>query len=215
MSALLRRILRPEPLAETIVGLYELPMAYPSIRWRQIRPTPPASDPNGAAGQREREEWLARTAILLIEDQLPLLPAELRARTIARIDEFVDYRMTWDKFRQQSPPRDEGGLLLAELEVRIVAGRPPRIEVRLKQHERSRSPFTILATVLDNFTSDSIRLMAPAVQSWACVWLTYLIRWYEAGGTGALKGRASNHPRFFITGGLPDERDFPGEANSG
>lgn len=215
MSALLRRILRPEPLAETIVTLYELPLAYPSVRWRQVRPIPPTGEPISSDKQREREEWLARTAILLVEDQLPLLPAELRARTIARIDEFVDYRMTWDKFRRQTPPREEGGLLLATLEVTIRAGRPPRLEARLKQHQRNRSPFTILATILDNFTSDSIRLMTPLAQSWACVWLTYLIRWYEAAGTSGLKGRASNHPRFFITAGLPDERDFPSAAGIG
>lgn len=209
MSALIRRVLRPEPLAETIVSLYELPMAYPSVRWRQVRPAPPTGQAPDAA-RRERDEWLARTAILLIEDQLPLLPAELRARTIGRIDEFVDYRMTWDNFRQQVAPREEGGHLLAELSATVVTGRPPRIEARLREYGRRRSPFTILATLLDNFTSDSIRLMEPAVQSWACLWLTYLIRWYEAGGTERLKGRASTHPQFFQPNGAPDASDFPG-----
>lgn len=215
MIARFKRVLGREPLAETVIQLYELPMAYPSVRWRQVRPVPLPEGHDGATGQRESEEWLARTAILLIEEELPLLPAELRARTIGRIDEFVDYRMTWDNFRQQVAPREEGGHLLAELGVTIFDGRPPRIEARLKEHARKRSPFTVLATILDNFTSDSIRLMAPGVQSWACLWLTYLIRWYEAGGTERLKGRASAHPRFFVSGGLPDERDFPGEANSG
>lgn len=209
MSALIRRVLRPEPLAETIVSLYELPMAYPSVRWRQVWPAPPTGQAPDAA-RRERDEWLARTAILLIEDQLPLLPAELRARTIGRIDEFVDYRMTWDNFRQQVAPREEGGRLLAELIVTIVDDRPPRIEARLKEHARRRSPFTVLATILDNFTSDSIRLMTPGAQSWACLWLTYLIRWYEAGGAGSLRGRASAHPRFFVTGGVPEVSEFPG-----
>lgn len=210
MTALFRRVLAREPLAETVIQLYELPMAYPSVRWRQLRPVALPEGRDDPAALREREEWLARTAILLIEEELPLLPAELRARTIGRIDEFVDYRMTWDNFRQQVAPREEGGHLLAELAVTIVAGRPPRVEARLKEHGRKRSPFTVLATILDNFTSDSIRLMTPGAQSWACLWLTYLIRWYEAGGAGQLRGRASAHPRFFVAGGVPEVGEFPG-----
>lgn len=204
-----QQLLRQEPLARATIALYELPMAYPSVRWRQ---TVPAPAPEGAADeavQRARDEWLARTAILLVEQQLPGLPRELQARVIGRIDEFVDYRMTWDKFRQQTPPREEGGLLLAELDALIVAGRPPQLQTHLKQHAAERSVFTILATLLDNFTSDTIRAMPPAIQSWACVWLTYLVRWYLAEGPAGLQGRASRHPRFFEPKGIPDERDFP------
>ena len=51
--------------------------------------------------------------------------------------------------------------------------------------------------------------MPPGVQSWACLWLTYLIQWYGAGGPAGLKGRASRHPQFFEPDGVPEERDFP------
>ena len=209
---LLRGVLAPPPLAQTTIALYELPMAYPSVRWRQTLPPEPAAEADEAAraaAVRARQEWLARTAILLVEDQTPLLTRELQGRLIDRLDEFVDYRMTWDKFAQQTAPREEGGLLLAELEVTIVPGRPPGLRAKLDQKVTGRSAFSILATLLDGFTADAIRTMPPPVQGWACLWLTYLIRWYEAAGPAGLRGKASRHPRFFEPGGVPDEEDFP------
>ena len=208
-GSLFRRLSR-EPLARTTIALYELPMQYPSVRWRQDLPAAPPDGVADAAVQRRRDEWLARTAILLVEEQVPLLTRELQGRVIARLDEFVDYRMTWDRFAQQAAPTEEGGLLLAELEATIVPGRPPGLRSRLHHHARGRSDFTVLATLLDGFTADSIRAMPPAVQGWACLWLTYLIRWYAAEGPAGLRGRVARHPRFFAPDGLPDERDFPG-----
>jgi hypothetical protein len=210
VGGFLRNFLPRRPLAQTTIALFELPMAYPSVRWRQTLPPEDAED---EARARERREWLARTAILLIEEQTPLLTRELQGRVMTRLDEFVDYRMTWDKFAQQAPPREEGGLLLAELDATIVPGRPPQLRSRLRQRVTGRSVFTILATLLDGFTADAIRAMPSSTQGWACLWLTYLIRWYTAEGPAGLKGRASRHPRFFEPGGVPDEADFPrGEA---
>ena len=211
---LLRNVLAPTPLAHTTIALYELPMAYPSVRWRQTLPPPPSEELDGAARaatERARQEWLVRTAILLVEDQTPLLTRELQDRLITRLDEFVDYRMTWDRFAQQQAPREEGGLLLAELEATIVPGRPPGLRARLEQRTTGRSAFSVLATLLDGFTADTIRTMPSEVQGWACLWLTYLIRWYGAAGPQGLRGKASRHPRFFEPGGVPDEGDFPGE----
>lgn len=208
VTSFLRRLGR-EPLARTTIALYELPMAYPSVRWRQELP---AAAPDGAVNavrQRARDEWLARTAILLVEEQLPLLTRELQGRLIARLDEFVDYRMTWDRFAQQTRPSEEGGLLLAELEATIVPGRPPGLRARLDHRAEGRSAFTVLATILDGFTTESVRGLPPDLQGWACVWLTYLIRWYLANGPAELRGRVARHPRFFESGGLPDEADFP------
>ena len=207
VGGFLRDFLPRRPLARTTIALYELPMAYPSVRWRQSLPPEDAADEVRA---RERREWLTRTAILLIEEQTPLLTRELQGRVMTRLDEFVDYRMTWDKFAQQSPPREEGGLLLAELDATIVPGRPPQLRSRLRQRATGRSVFTILATLLDGFTADTIRTMPPELQGRACLWLTYLIRWYGAAGSRGLRGKASRHPRFFEPGGVPDERDFPG-----
>ncbi len=211
VGGLLRRLGAREPLARTTIALYELPMEYPSVRWRQTLPPEPSEGTTAPDLARARDEWLARTAILLIEERVPLLTRELQGRVITRLDEFVDYRITWDKFAQQAPPREEGGLLLAELHADIVPGRPPGLRSRFDQRVSGRGAFSVLATLLDGFTADAIRTTSPAVQSWACVWLTYLIQWYAAGGAAGLKGRASRHPRFFDPGGLPDERDFPGE----
>lgn len=211
VTTLLRRFSR-EPLAQTMIALYELPMQYPSVRWRQELPAPidgPTDGPEATAARQERDEWLARTAILLIEEQVPLLTRELQGRVITRLDEFVDYRINWDKFAQQTPPREEGGLLLAELDARIIPGRPPGLRTNLRQHATARTAYSLLATLLDGFTADTIRTMPSATQSWACLWLTYLIQWYGAKGPAGLKGRASRHPRFFEPGGLPEERDFP------
>ncbi len=209
---LLRNVLAPTPLARTTIALYELPMQYPSVRWRQTLPPAPAEELDGAAraaAERARQEWLVRTAILLVEDQTPLLTRELQDRLITRLDEFVDYRMTWDRFAQQQAPREEGGLLLAELEATIVPGRPPGLRARLEQRATGRSAFSVLATLLDGFTADTVRTMPSDLQGWACLWLTYLIRWYGADGPRGLRGKASRHPRFFEPGGVPDERDFP------
>jgi hypothetical protein len=211
VATLLRRFSR-EPLAQTMIALYELPMQYPSVRWRQTLPASPndaPDDPEATAARNERDEWLVRTAILLIEEEVPLLTRELQGRVITRLDEFVDYRINWDKFAQQAPPREEGGLLLAELDARIIPGRPPGLRTNLRQHATARTAFSLLATLLDGFTTDTIRTMPPALQSWACVWLTYLIQWYGAEGPAGLKGRASRHPRFFEPGGLPEAGDFP------
>ena len=202
VSTLLRRFAR-EPLAQTTIALYELPMQYPSVRWRQLLPVAEATS------DREREEWLARIAILLIEDQVPLLTRELQERVITRLDEFVDYRIRGDRFAQQAPPREEGGLLLAELDARVVPGRTPQLQAHLHQRSAGRSAFSILATILDGFTADTIRTMPAARQGWACVWLTYLIQWYNAAGPGGLRGRAGRHPHFYAPDGVPDERDFP------
>lgn len=206
VNAFLRRFAR-EPLAHTTIALYELPMAYPSVRWRQHIPAPPAeADP---AARQRADEWLIRTVILLIEEQVPLLTRELQGRVIGRLDEFVDYRVRWDKFAQQAAPREEGGLLLAELDARIVPGSPPQLRVNLTQRATGRSTFSVLATLLDGFTTDTIRSSPSATQGWACLWLTYLIQWYNAGGPAGLRGRASRHPAFYIPGGTPEERDFP------
>lgn len=208
VNALLRRFTR-EPLAHTTIALYELPMAYPSVRWRQHIPAPPAEGVADPAARQRADEWLVRTVVLLLEDQVPLLTRELQGRVIGRLDEFVDYRVTWDKFAQQTAPREEGGLLLAELDARILPGSPPQLRVNLNQRATGRSTFSVVATLLDGLTSDSIRLMPSATQSWACLWVTYLIQWYNAGGPAALKGRASRHPAFYAPGGMPEERDFP------
>ncbi len=202
VDALLRRFSR-EPLARTMIALYELPMQYPSVRWRQELPVrPPAVAASGEesatdiAARHEADLWLVRTVLLLVENQV-------------RLDEFVDYRITWDKFAQQSPPREEGGLLLAELAVRVLPGAPPKLRVNLHQHATARTAFSLLATLLDGFTTDTIRIMPSATQSWACLWLTYLIQWYNAGGPAALPGRVSRHPSFYLPGGVPEEKDFP------
>jgi hypothetical protein len=211
VASLLRRFSR-EPLAQTTIALYELPMQYPSVRWQQLLPAAPEAapeSPEATAARNDRNEWLLRTAILLVEEEVPLLTRELQGRVITRLDEFVDYRINWDKFAQQTPPREEGGLLLAELDARIVPGRPPGLRTNLRQHATARTAFSLLATLLDGFTADTVRTMPPALQSWACVWLTYLIQWYGAEGPAGLKGRASRHPHFFEPGGLPDEKDFP------
>ena len=209
---LLRGVVAPTPLARTTIALYELPMQYPSVRWRQSLPPAPddgLDETRRDAAERARQEWLGRTAILLVEDQTPLLPRELQERVITRLDEFVDYRMTWDRFAQQAAPREEGGLLLAELEATVLPGRPPGLRAKLDQRAGGRSAFTVLATLLDGFAADTIRTMPPAVQGWACLWLTYLVQWYGAAGVAGLRGRASRHPRFFTPGGIPDEEDFP------
>lgn len=208
VNALLRRFAR-EPFARTTIALYELPMQYPSVRWRQEIPASPADPGADPAARQLADEWLARTALLLIEDQVPLLTRELQGRVIGRLDEFVDYRLTWDKFAQQAPPREEGGLLLAELDARILPGNPPGLRVNLHQHATARSTFSLLATLLDGFATDSIRAMPSATQGWACLWLTYLIQWYGAGGPAALRGRASRHPAFYLPGGVPEAGDFP------
>lgn len=205
----LRGFFAREALARTTIALYELPMEYPSVRWRQELPPEPGEGPDHDAQARARQEWLVRTALLLVEEQTPLLTHDLQTRVIGRLDEFVDYRMTWDKFAQQSPPREEGGLLLAEVETSILAGSPPEFRSRLHQRVTGRSAFTIVATLLDGFAADTIRTMPPAVQGWACLWLTYLIRWYQAEGPAGLRGRTSRHPHFFAPGGIPDEGDFP------
>ncbi|MGN6674284.1 MAG: hypothetical protein ACTHMA_13345 [Thermomicrobiales bacterium] len=197
-----------EPLSRVTIALYELPMQYPSVRWQQLLP---AAGPDEAS-QRTRDEWLARTAILLLEDQAPLLTRELQGRVIGRLDEFVDYRMKWDKFAQQPPLREEGGLLLAELDATVAAGKPPRLHVHLRQVASARSTYSILATLIDGFAADTIRGLPSALQSWACVWLTYLIQWYNAAGPAGLRGKITRHPRFFAADGLPDERDFPHEV---
>lgn len=208
VNAILRRFVR-EPLAHTTIALYELPMAYPSVRWRQHIPAPPAGGAADPAARRQADEWLVRTVVLLIEEQVPLLTRELQGRVIGRLDEFIDYRVTWDKFAQQTAPREEGGLLLAELDARIVPGNPPRLRVNLNQRATGRSTFSVVATLLDGFTTDTIRIMPSAMQGWACLWLTYLIQWYNAGGPAALRGRASRHPALYTPGGTPEERDFP------
>lgn len=208
VNALLRRFSK-EPLAHTTIALYELPMHYPSVRWQQHRPAPPAEGADDPAARQQADEWLVRTVVLLIEEQVPLLTRELQGRVIGRLDEFVDYRVTWDKFAQQTAPRVEGGFLLAELDARIAPGNPPRLRATLSQRATARSAFSLLATILDGFTTDTIRLMPPATQGWACLWLTYLIQWYTAGGPAALRDRASRHPAFYTPGGTPDERDFP------
>ena len=208
VNALLRRFSK-EPLAHTTIALYELPMQYPAVRWRQQIPVPPAEDADDPAARQRADEWLVRTVVLLIEDQVPLLTRELQSRVIGRLDEFVDYRVTWDKFAQQTAPRVEGGLLLAELDARIEPGKPPQLRVNLSQRATGRSAFSVLATLLDGFASDTIRLMPPATQSWACLWLTYLIQWYTAGGPAALRGRASRHPAFYTPGGAPEADEFP------
>lgn len=208
VANLLRRF-APAPLARTTIALYELPMQYPSVRWRQAVPAPPPDGAADAATQAARDEWLARTAVLLLESQVPLLTRELQGRLITRLDEFVDYRLRWDKFAQQAPPREEGGLLLAELDARIVPGRTTELRTHLRQHSAARGTFSVLATLLDGFTTDTVRAMPPAAQGWACLWLTYLIQWYGSGGPAALRGKASRHPRFFAPAGIPDEADFP------
>lgn len=208
---LLRGLGPKTPLAQMTIALYELPMAYPSVRWRQLLPPEPAVGAGGPAADEAREAWLARTAILLVEDQVPLLTRELQGRVLSRLDEFVDYRMTWDKFARRRLPREEGGLLLAELDAAILDGRPPRLRAHLHQRAPNRSAFSLLATLLDGFTTDTIRAMPAARQGWACLWLTYLIQWHAARGPAGLKGRASRHPRFFEPDGVPDERDFPRE----
>lgn len=205
----LRRFGPQEPFAQATIALYELPMAYPSVRWRQTLPPEPPAGLGDPAPLLARHQWLARLAILLVEEQVPLLTRELQGRVITRLDEFVDYRMTWDRFAQQAPRLEEGGLLLAELHASIVAGRPPSLRSRLDGRVPGRSAFSLLATLLDGFTTDTIRAMPPSVQSWACLWLTYLIQWYGAGGPAGLKGRASRHPRFFDPDGAPEEHDFP------
>jgi hypothetical protein len=207
VANLLRRFSK-EPLAQTTITLYELPMQYPSVRWQQVIPPPPDGAADTAA-QAARDEWLVRTALLLLETQLPLVTRELQGRIVTRLDEFVDYRLRWDKFAQQAPLREEGGLLLAELDTRIMPGRTPELQTRLHQRSEARSTFSILATLLDGFATDTIRAMPPATQSWACLWLTYLIQWYNAAGPAALRGRVSRHPRFFEPGGIPEEGDFP------
>jgi hypothetical protein len=215
VDALLRRFSR-EPLARTMIALYELPMQYPSVRWRQELPVRPPAVAAGAAesdaaraARQEADLWLVRTIVLLIENQVPLLTRELQGRVIGRLDEYVDYRITWDKFAQQAPPREEGGLLLAELDVWIMPGSPPKLRVNLHRHATARTAFSLLATILDGFTTDTIRIMPSVTQSWACLWLTYLIQWYNAGGPAALAGRASRHPNFYLPGGVPEEQDFP------
>ena len=212
VNALLRRFSK-EPLAHTTIALYELPMQYPSVRWRQQIPAPPAEGDADPAARQQADEWLVRTVVLLIEEQVPLLTRELQTRVIGRLDEFVDYRVTWDKFAQQTAPRVEGGLLLAELDARIEPGKPPSLRVNLTTRTTGRSTYSILATLLDGFASDTIRLMSPTTQGWACLWLTYLIQWYNAGGPAALRGRASRHPAFYTPGGAPNEGDFPTEES--
>ena len=208
VRGLLRGLTKP-PLAQATIGLYELPMQYPSVRWRQ--PLPPAP-PDGVVEplvDRARDEWLARIAILLVEEQVPLLTRELQGRVIDRLDEFVDYRVKWDRFAQQARPVEEGGLLLAEMEATIVPGRPPGLRSRLHQHTGGRSAFSIVATMLDGFAADTVRTMPSATQGWACLWLTLLIQWYGAAGASGLKGRASRHRHFFEPNGVPEEGDFP------
>lgn len=208
VSKLLRRFTK-EPLAQTTIALYELPMQYPSVRWRQTIPAAPPEGTADATLQAVRDEWLVRTVLLLLEAQVPLITRELQDRLITRLDEFVDYRIRWDKFAQQAQLREEGGLLLAELDARIMPGRPPELQTSLHQRSEARGTFSVLATLLDGFATDTIRAMPAAAQSWACLWLTYLIQWYNAGGPGALRGRLSRHPRLFESAGIPDERDFP------
>jgi hypothetical protein len=208
VANLLRRFAK-EPLAQTTIALYELPMQYPSVRWQQQLPAAPPEGMADASVQAARDEWLVRTALLLLEAQLPLVTRELQGRIVTRLDEFVDYRIRWDKFAQQPPLREEGGLLLAELDVKIMPGRTPELQANLRQRTEARSTFSILATLLDGFVSDTIRALPSATQSWACLWLTYLLQWYNAAGPSALRGKLSRHPRFFEPGGTPEESDFP------
>jgi hypothetical protein len=208
VAHLLRRFSR-EPLAQTTISLYELPMQYPSVRWRQEIPAAPQERAADEGVQAARDAWLVRTALLLLEAQLPLVTRELQGRIVTRLDEFVDYRIRWDKFAQQPPLREEGGLLLAELDARILPGRTPEFQTSLRQQSAARSTFSILATLLDGFATDTIRSLPPATQSWACLWLTYLIQWYNAAGPAELRGKLTRHPRFFVPGGTPEEGDFP------
>ena len=208
VANLLRRFTK-EPLAQTTIALYELPMQYPSVRWQQLIPAAPPEGAIDVAVQNTRDEWLVRTALLLLESQVPLISRELQGRIVTRLDEFVDYRIRWDKFAQQAPLREEGGLLLAELDARIMPGRTPELQTSLRQRSEARGTFSVLATLLDGFTTDTIRAMPAATQGWACLWLTYLIQWYNAGGPGVLRGKLSRHPRFFEQGGIPEEGDFP------
>ena len=208
VGKLLRRF-AAEPLAQVAIVLQELPMQYPSVRWEQAIPVAPPDGVVDAAVQAARDAWLARTALLLLESQVPLLTRELQERIVTRLDEFVDYRIRWDKFAQQAPLREEGGLLLAELDVRIMPGTPPTVQTSLRQRSAARSTYSILATLLDGFATDTIRAMPSATQSWACLWLTYLLQWYNAGGPSALRGKLSRHPRFFLPDGTPEEADFP------
>jgi hypothetical protein len=184
-------------------------MQYPSVRWQQHLPAAPPEGTADAGIQAARDEWLVRTALLLLEAQLPLVTRELQDRLVTRLDEFVDYRIRWDKFAQQPPLREEGGLLLAELDARIMPGRNPEFQTNLRQHSEARSTFSILATLLDGFATDSIRSLPSATQGWACLWLTYLLQWYNAAGPAVLRGKLSRHPRFFEPGGTPEESDFP------
>lgn len=208
VANLLRRFSR-EPLAQTTISLYELPMQYPSVRWQQQIPAAPPEGTADAAVQAARDEWLVRTALLLLEAQLPLVTRELQGRLVTRLDEFVDYRIKWDKFAQQPRLREEGGLLLAELDARIMPGRTPELQTTLRQQTEARSTYSILATLLDGFATDTIRSLPSTTQSWACLWLTYLIQWYNAAGPAALRGKLTRHPHFFEPGGTPDEGDFP------
>lgn len=204
----LRRFAK-EPLAQTTIALYELPMQYPSVRWQQGIPAAPPEGTADATVQAERDAWLVRTALLLLETQVPLISRELQGRLVTRLDEFVDYRIQWDKFAQQAPLREEGGLLLAELEARIMPGRTPALQTSLHQRSEARGTFSVLATLLDGFTTDTIRGMPATTQSWACLWLTYLLQWYNAQGPAALRGKLSRHPQFFERNGTPEEKDFP------
>ncbi len=208
VGKLLRRFTK-EPLAAVAISLHELPMQYPSVRWDQSVPAPLPDGVIDAAVQAARDEWLVRTALLLLESQVPLLTRELQDRLVTRLDEFVDYRIQWDKFAQQAPLREEGGLLLAELDARIMPGSPPALQTSLRQRSAARSTYSILATLLDGFATDTIRAMPSATQSWACLWLTYLLQWYNAGGPSALRDKLSRHPRFFLPDGTPEENDFP------
>ena len=140
--------------------------------------------------------------------------AQVTGRIVTRLDEFVDYGIRWDKFAQQPPPREEGGLLLAELDARILPGRTPEFQTSLRQHSEARSTFSILATLIDGFATDTIQSLPSATQSWACLWLTYLLQWYNAAGPSALRGKLTRHPHFFELGGTPEERDFP-QGDSG
>ncbi len=208
VGKLLRRFAK-EPLARVAIALHELPMQYPSVRWEQAIPAAPPDGVVDVALQATRDAWLVRIALLLLEAQVPLLTRELQERIVTRLDEFVDYRIRWDKFAQQAPLREEGGLLLAELDAWIVPGTPPTLQTALRQRSAARSTYSILATLLDGFATDTIRAMPSTTQSWACLWLTYLLQWHNAGGPSALRGKLSQHPRFFEPDGTPDEGDFP------
>lgn len=208
MVAAIFRQFAKAPLAQTTVALYELPMQYPSVRWQQLIPTPPTAE-STPVDRQQANDWLLRTVLLLLEDQLPLLTRELQLRVIGRLDEFVDYRINADKFAQQSPPHEEGGLLLAELDTRILPGRTPRFQVSFQQRQAGRSTYSVLATLLDGFTTDTVRIMPAAQQGWACIWLTYLVQWYLSDGPTALRGKLSRHPAFFTAGGTPEASDFP------